>query len=163
MHLESVDRLAELRVNIVGYEFPDDLSDERTANWLEVDVQVRTPHGSGTSRTPCMLTWNVPEFADWLDAFGTRDTPPLFLPYFVFPEPNLQLEVRAQELQHVGLHIYFILVRPGQWEMDDMFAQEADRHYIGAMDILVSRTALRRAATSLRADLQSFPQRTPRT
>lgn len=44
-----------------------------------------------------------------------------------------------------------------------MFAQEADRHYIGAMDILVSRTALRRAATSLRADLQSFPQRTPRT
>ena len=163
MQLESVDGVGELMVTIVGYEFPDDLIDERTANWLEVDVQVRTPHGSGASRTPCMLTWDVAEFADWLDAFGTPGTPPPSRSYFVFPEPNLQLEVRAQKPQHVGLHVSFILERPGQWEMDDMFAQETDRHYIGAMDLLVSRIALHRAAASLRADLQSFPRRTPRT
>ncbi len=109
-----------------------------------------------------MLTWDVAEFADWLDAFGIPGTPPPSRSYFGFPEPNLQLEVRAQELQHVGLHISFILERPGRWEMDDMFAQKTDRHYIGAMDILVLRTGLHRAAASLRAELQSFPQRTPK-
>jgi len=108
-----------------------------------------------------MLTWDVAAFADWLDAFGTRGTLPPSLASFGFPEPNLQLEVRAQQPQHVGFHVFFILERPGQWEMDDMSAQETDRHYIGAIDLLVSRTALHRAATSLRADLQSFPQRTP--
>jgi len=52
MQLESVDGLGELMVTIVGYEFPDDLSDDLTANWLEIDVQVRTPHGVETSRPP---------------------------------------------------------------------------------------------------------------
>ena len=81
--------------------------------------------------------------------------------HFGFPEPNLQLEVRVQQPQHMGLHVAFILERPGQWEVDDISAQETDRHYVGALDLLVSRTALRQAAISLRADLQSFPQRTP--
>lgn len=133
MRLEGVDGLSELVMDIVGYEFPDDISDEQTANGLEVDVQVRTPHGSGTSRIPCMLTWSVDEFADWLDALGTPSTPPPSLPFFGFPEPNLQFEVRLQKPQHVDSRVSFILERTGQWEMDGMSAQETIRYYIGAI------------------------------
>jgi hypothetical protein len=108
-----------------------------------------------------MLTWNAAEFADWLDAIGTVGTQPPPFQSFVFPDPNLQLGVLAQDPKQVQLHVYFILELPGQWEMDDASAEYGDRNYSGTMDLTLSRAALHQAAASVRAELQSFPRREP--
>jgi hypothetical protein len=50
MHLKGADGISELSVTLAGYESPNNLNDVTAANWLEVDISVRTPHGSGTSR-----------------------------------------------------------------------------------------------------------------
>jgi hypothetical protein len=161
MQLASLDGAGELMVTIAGYEFPDDLSQEDTANWLEVDLSVWTPHGRGSSRVACMTTRSAAEFADWLDALGARRVGTRFP--MLFPEPNLQLKVLAWGPDHVSLHVYFILERPGQWEMDDTPDQEGARYYSGEMDLKLRLAALCTAAASLRAELRNFPRREPTT
>lgn len=160
MRLVSLDGASEMAITIAGYECPEDASKE-DANWLEVDVSVRTPHGRGVSRVACMTTWNAVAFADWLDALGARrfGTPSIML----FGEPNLQFQASDQWAHQVMLLVYFILERPGEWEMDDASQQKSDRHYIGKMQIRVRSSALRMAAASLRAELHRFPIREPRT
>lgn len=159
MRLESLDGTTNLVVSIAGYEFPDDLSELHTANWLEADLDVQTLHGRGTCRTACMMTWDAARFADWLEALGTQQvgTPTMM----GFPEPNLQMQVTGQALRYIRFHVYFILESPGYWKMDD--AQEGNRYYIGGVDITVRRAALLAAAESLRSELQNFPVRTPKT
>lgn len=72
MRLKSIDGVAELGVTLAGYEFPDQRSDRDEANWLEIDPSVQTAHGRGTSRAPCMHTWDAAYLATWLAAFGSR-------------------------------------------------------------------------------------------
>ncbi len=164
MRLASLDGATNLTATIADYEFPDDLNDLNTANWLEVDLTVQTPHGWGTCRTGCMLTWHAIAFADWLEALGVDrvKTPALM----AFPEPNLQLKVTDQSSQHIRLHVTFVLEHPGRWEMDDEMdstpVQESKRYYVGEMDFTVRRAALRTAAESWRADLRRFPVRVPK-
>src|SRR5258708_6660247 len=162
MRLEGSDGVSALELTIAGYEFPDDLSDRDTANWLEFDLRVRTPHGQGTSRVGCMHTWDVSELADYLDALGARRFWLRGVPVPLFPEPNLQLGcsvlLAALRPHRVTLHVSFILERPGEWQMDDAPAAEST-HYIGKMDLKVPRVALREAAASLRAELRRFPVR----
>jgi hypothetical protein len=156
MRLDSTNGVGQLEVTVAGYEFPDDLSELSAANWLEVDVSVRTPHGWGTSRVACMQTWSAADFADWLAALGAGRI--VGKSNMLFSEPNLQFQTGAQTAQEVTVHVWFILELPGEWQMDD--APDADsRHYIGEMDITVPRAALRTAAESLRTELWDFPVR----
>jgi hypothetical protein len=162
MRLESSDGVSALELTVAGYESPDDLSDWQTANWLEVDLRVRTPHGQGTSRVACMHTWDVSELADWLDAHGARRLWIRAAPFFLAPEPNLQLWfsglLAALWSHRIALHVYFILEQPGEWQMDDASDAEST-HYIGEMGLKVARAALREAAAALRAELRLFPVR----
>jgi hypothetical protein len=189
MHLESLDGSAELTLTIAGYAFPDNLSSETDVNWLEVDLSVRTPHGSGTSRICPMLTWNGDQFVEWLEAITAVDSappPPLsFLPYpnnlvvnvlakdpqnkglppyiisgFPFPD-NFSVSVLAKDPQNIRLEVYFVLELPGHWEMDDSSADLIYPHYVGKMELMVPQAALRSAAASFRVELQRFPRRKP--
>lgn len=168
MHLASLDGSAELTLTIAGYAYPNDLSDEVTANWLDVDLNVRTPHGWGTSRADIMLTWNGEQFVYWLDAIATASTelPPMWftggtsLDVYPFPE-NLAVSRRAQDPQNIRLEVYFVLELPGHWEMDDSSTEYGQHHYVGRMELMVPRAALVSAAESLRAELQRFPRRQP--
>src|SRR5262245_51669297 len=103
MRLAGADGVGDLGATGAGYEFPDGLSEQSTANWLEVDVSVRTPDGWGTSRVACMHTWDAAYFADWLDALGARRS--VGESVMLFPEPNLQLRVVPQTAQEVTVHV----------------------------------------------------------
>jgi hypothetical protein len=158
MRLESSDGVSALELTIAGYEFPDNLSDRDTANWLEFDLRVRTPHGQGTSRVGLMRTWDTADFADWLDALSARHSRWPGEEYMVFPEPNLQFHATGLWRREIILHVYFILELPGEWEMDDA-PDEGSNYYSSTMNLRPQRAALQVAATSLRAELRRFPVR----
>ncbi len=156
MQLNGADGIGELRVTIASYEFPNILNEVTAANWLEIDISVRTPHGSGTSRVACMRTWDVVSLADWLDALGAQR--PMDCLDIAFPEPNLQIRVVHRMPEELTFHVYFILERPGMWQMDDAHNVDSS-NYIGEMDLTVPYAALLTASEYLRTALQNFPIR----
>ena len=156
MQLRGADGISELRVTIAGYEFHNTLNDVSAANWLEIDISVRTPHGSGFSRVACMRTWDAVSFADWLDALGARR--PVDYLDIAFREPNLQIRVVRQTAREITFHVWFILERPGLWQMDDSHNADSST-YAGELNLTVPYAAVLTASESLRVELQNFPIR----
>jgi hypothetical protein len=156
MQLKGVDGMREPRITFAGYEFSNNLNDASTANWLEVDISVQTPHGWGTSRVACMHTWDALSLADWFDTLGAQR--PVGELEMLFPEPNLQFRVAHQTAREITFHVGFILERPGQWQMDDAHNVDSS-NYVGEMDLTMSYAALLTASESLRVEVQNFPIR----
>ena len=156
MQLKGVDGIRELRITFAGYEFSNDLSDASTANWLEADINVQTPHGWGTSRVACMHTWDALSLDDWLDTLGAQRLVGEL--EMLFPEPNLQFRVAHQTAREITFHVGFILERPGQWQMDDAHNVDSS-NYVGEMGLTMSYAALLTASESLRVEVQNFPIR----
>ena len=152
MRLRGPDGSMEL--TLVGYQFPHLATVPWDSNWLTVRVRVEHPRGTWAAEDPCMLTYDVPALADWLEAVGAGhedDAEHGFL------EPNLLFRVLTDAGGNRIVRVFFELELRPVWApfdgagMEDLF-----------LDFPAEPTQLTAAATSLREQAARYPQRTER-
>jgi len=141
----------ELELGIVGYQFPDDVTDPWDSNWLLVAVRVASPAGTWEVVDPCLTTWEAKHLVRWLVNAAARD--PATVPA-TFSEPNLTVTAQAKpdDANRVLLQACF------QLELRPPWARGRGGSEL-CVELDVGRAALARAAASLLADLVRFPQR----
>jgi hypothetical protein len=55
------------RLTILGYQFPDDTTDEYDSNWLVIGGEVWLDGREWQFRDPCLTTFEAKRLADWLE------------------------------------------------------------------------------------------------
>src|SRR4051794_27104860 len=84
--MELVGPDGSLRLTVTGYQYPG-AAEWWDANWLQVRAAVRHPRGAWEATAPCVLTTDLPEIADWLEALAVGRPA---APNLEFIEPNLR-------------------------------------------------------------------------
>jgi hypothetical protein len=141
----------KVELRIVGYQFPNNVSDEHDANWLRVFLSVTVPEGSWETVDSCLLTWEVNSLADWLQNIAEEKDPKNDLDFI---EPNLRCQILDSLPSVKRIRIFFELESRPRWKkadwsgMNDLWAE-----------LNASSAELLEAAKSLRDDINKFPQR----
>ena len=117
-------------------------------NWLRVFLRVRSDHGTWQVEDPCLLTWELASFSDWLGQWSRNE--PLSRNPLGFVEPNLCFERRDHPDGRLVLRIGFDLEcrPPGA-------ADEAD-YYV---DCPVDADTLQRLLQDVQQEQRAFPVR----
>jgi hypothetical protein len=150
--MRLVGRDGALELTLVGYQFPHFATVPWDSNWLNVRVRVQHPRGNWTAQDPCLLTSDVAELADWLDAVAARREEDA---EHGFMEPNLLFRSGTDAEEHRFVRVYFELELRPTWApfdgtpMEDLF-----------LDFPAEPSQLANAAQSLREQLARYPQRT---
>lgn len=138
-HLTADDGTG-LSLSIVGYQFPKLDTEPYDSNWLMVSLAVKHPEGSWKETDPCLLTFEVEQLADWLEAVAqgrkvdaTRG----------FTEPNLSFKLVEGPARWLVIHF---ADWPGSERGQDL-------------TLPLDELDLQAAASSLRQQLAQFPQR----
>jgi hypothetical protein len=137
-----------LELTLVAYQFPEVEDDMWDANWLEVRISAADDPDAWTADDPCLLTWEVDELADWLDAVAESRAP---VAEIEFIEPSLMLE----RIEVDGAAVVRV------WFENALRPPEAPEDEDVLIDFEVAPAMLRAAAASLRAQRQRFPRRGP--
>ena len=133
-------------LTLVGYEFPDEQDDEWDANWLVVRISAADDPDAWTAEEARLLTWEVDDLADWLDAVAES---PAAVAEIEFTEPDLMFE-RIDGDGAACVRVWFEnAFRPPDVPPDEDVL----------IDFAVTPAALRAGAASLRAQLRRFPRR----
>jgi hypothetical protein len=141
---------SELVLTVLDYEYPDNTTEIYGADWLFIRLAGQK-NGERWERVhPSMLTWDIVQFIDWLDA--VRLGLPTRLQQFEFSEPWLVFERRAGDQPVLRAYIEGKL-RP-HW-MPYKGAYQED-YWI---DFPLAELDLARAIASLREELAKFPCR----
>lgn len=141
-------QMFELR--IVGYQYPHLETELYDSNWLQIEGKVTHPKGSWPFTDPCLLTYEVGELANWLDALAENRPSARNLG---FTEPNLSFEFRETPFPKT-LRIYLDMEAWPRWARGK--AVESEDIWV---EFPVSEEILRQAADSLRRQLEKYPQR----
>jgi len=141
----------ELR--IAGYQFPSMETVEYDSNWLMIQISVSHPKGNWASTDPCLLTYEVAQLADWLQAIHDGES---VEPVIRFIEPNLEFHLtKTADGGNKALCVFFQLESRPPW---------AKATAVGERDLWVefdlTEIDLAAASRQLREQLQQFPQRT---
>jgi hypothetical protein len=146
MELRSRDGQS-LRLDIVGYQFPDIAAEESDANWLRIELAGSTTRGRWRSVDPSLLTYEVAALADWFDrvANGSVQERPL-----EFIEPNLSFRLSPD----ATFRVYLELESRPPWAASKG-APEEDLW----LEFPLDSGMLREAARDLRAQLARYPER----
>jgi len=147
MDLESDDGVT-LRLEVEGYQFlhPQQRSD---LNWLDIRITVASGNKQWSAVSPCLLTSELQELADWLEALASGRKPP-DRPRFM--EQNLEIET-VEDLQPMRIRIRF---EPDGPDTNPPWATELLRN---GLEFAASPDSLRSAADALRRQLKRFPHR----
>lgn len=138
-------------LNIVDYQYPHHETGYWDANWLFIEVEARHPKGSWTVVSPCLLTFEIENLAQWFEQAvqGTNRWQEI-----AFTEPSLKFELvqRGENLR--ALRIYFeIDVRP-TWA----YSRRARLEDLW-VEFTLDEINLSEAANHLRELLKKYPQR----
>jgi hypothetical protein len=137
-------------LTIAGYEFPEIHDEPWDSNWLVMETTATVDGQSWTTRDPCLLTLDVEQLADWLEALGNERPVESELH---FMEHNL-----AFELEGVGdlvrMRIWFGCGARPAWKGNE----PAGRRDFAAR-IAVPSKALLDAAEDLKRQLARYPTR----
>jgi hypothetical protein len=142
-----------LELCIIGYQFPENHTDDYDSNWLTVQGRVVHQLGRWRFQDPCLLTYEAQRLADWLDS-AASGTPSESQMDFI--EPNLVFRwVESPAGSYV--RVYFeVEARPPWLPPSAAIAQDC------WMDFPASPSGLRHAAMALRDNLTGYPQRAQR-
>lgn len=152
MYLSGPDTTA-FQLNIVGYEFPHTEHERFDSDWLDIETRVIDPRGNWSSTAPIMLTWDVAELADWLEALAS-DQPTRSSVSFL--EPNLRFELAERSSSRITIRVYFEQESRPPWAPAWFGFSGVDGT---SLELHPTADALRQAATDLRTQLQQFPIR----
>ncbi len=147
MRLATGDMALELR--IAGYQFPGAATALYDSNWLVIEGAVQHPRGNWRFRDPSLLTYEVTQLADWLEAVAAGAEAK---PYCGFIEPNLSFEVVGTGATR-QLRVSFAIEARPPW------ANREEEVYV---EFPLREPELKAAVASLRRQLQDFPQRAER-
>src|SRR5262245_19383081 len=138
-----------LQLQIVSYQFPGETTADYDSNWLIIEGTVQHPRGKWRFRDPSLLTYEVRQLVNWLDAVaaGTEAEPECS-----FIEPNLCFKVIGKNGARL-LRVSFAIEARPPW------AKLGEEEYI---DFPLSKVDLIEAVASLRRQLLEFPQRAER-
>ena len=64
---------SELRLDVVGYQFPHIEADPWESNSLLMAVRVVSSHGTWEVVDPCLTTWEATHLVRWLAALAVGD------------------------------------------------------------------------------------------
>lgn len=158
MQLQGHDGSA-VEASIVGYEFPDIEGQKWDSNYLYICIRITTPAGRGSSVDPCWTTWEVARLVAWFESLAA-DEPASRIGFL---ESNLEFELARKDQDRLTLRVFFILERERRWvpgdEVLSLEPQTPAEPVSGAVDLEVTREALRQAATALQGELGHFPIR----
>jgi len=138
----------ELR--IIGYHCAYECDDVRDANRLRVFTRATFDGQAWTTIHPALLTWEILELADWLDAISVAAPNK---PELSFLFPNLWLEVQSWSEESVRFRVYFEREHRPRW-----LESSANPGEVWA-DLECSPEELNAWANDLREQLDKFPPR----
>ena len=140
----------QLRLKILGYEYPQCQMEPYDSNWLRIRVHATQAGRSWVATHPSLLTYEAHALAIWLDAVALA---PDRQAAIEFTEPNLRFDWEARAGVH-ELRVWIDLELRPKWAPavaageDDFFLTFAP-----------TADSLAGCATALREQLASFPQR----
>src|SRR5437899_8639941 len=137
----------EFSLNLLGYQFPDNLNNKYDANWLVISIAVTAPKGSWTARGPYLLQWEAERLATWLEGM-TKGAP--FGARIGFIEPNLKFELVDQSVERMTLRIWFNAEFHPPWSEHYGASRLVDEGDF--VDFQLSPKDLMMAARSMRSD-----------
>ncbi|HEY1105744.1 MAG TPA: hypothetical protein VGE78_06310 [Agromyces sp.] len=148
MKLESGPRRLELTLG--GYQFPGlDRAAEGDwdANWLRVRGSVRDADLAWEFYDPCLTTWEGAEFLAWLRVLSTGGEPNATV--LTFTEPNIEFAFIERSGDTVAINSVF----------SHESAPPGPRYRTHELRLLISASALGRAADDWEQELAAFPCR----
>ncbi len=141
---------SHFEMTVIDYEFPEVHDDRYDSNWLIIEIRATLAKDSWSASYPCMLTGELADLADWLDAVADGKTTSARLDFI---EPNLHFEVTESEPKKLCVYIDAEL-KPAEVPSNDSGIDEAIR-----IEFELIPAELKDAVVSLRAHLQAFPIR----
>lgn len=152
MLLTSTETRTEFEFRVAGYQFPEVENDAYDANWLLVNIGVRSPAGSLSKTDPCLLTWEGHWFANWLVDLVSGQSADEELSFL---DGNIFFSVLARDDEKVRLVVEFgdELVPPDSKLVGEFFAIALD----------ISIEDLRTAAADWCWGMRLFPIRVDKT
>ena len=137
-------------MTVIDYEFPEVHDDRYDSNWLIIEIRATRAKDSCSAAYPCMLTGELAELADWLDAVADGKNATLQLGFF---EPNLHFEVTESAPKKLCVYIDAEL-KPAGVLGDDSGIDDPIR-----IEFELIPAELKDAVVSLRTYLRAFPIR----
>lgn len=137
-------------MTVIDYEFPEAHDDQYDSNWLVIEIRATLAKDSWSASFPCMLTGELADLADWLDAVADGKTTSARLGFI---EPNLYFEVIESEPKKFCVYIDAEL-RPARVLGDD-----SDNDKAICIEFELIPAELKDAVVSLRTYQRAFPIR----
>jgi hypothetical protein len=139
-----------VEINIINYQFPDEIDDRYDKNWLNIYLKVKSNFGNWRTIDPSLTTWEVKELIDWFITLSKDMEPEYFKLNFI--EPNLSFELLDNSNKSVKMfRINFNLESRPQSAIND-------KEYF--VDCLADNQELNRIVTELKIELNKYPEGT---
>jgi hypothetical protein len=138
-------------LEIVGYQFPHMVIEEYDSNWLVIRINVSHPKGDWTSTDPSLLTYEVAELAEWLEAIHNGKSVRKELGFI---EPNLEFRLVTTDSGDKVPRVCFRLESRPPWAKPTAF-DKCD----ACVEFTLTEIDLAAASRQLRERLRQFPQR----
>ena len=135
-----------VKITISGYQFPNVTKGEHDSNWLSIYGEITHQKGSWTFCDPCFLTWEINELSDWIENIGTGVSTESELEFI---EPVLIFRRQNQNT----LRLFFELGARPNWAKFEGIEEDL------WIDFEADELSFRRAANSLRDQLEKYPIR----
>jgi hypothetical protein len=137
------DVFTELKMEVIGYQFPAFEKEPYDADWLNIKIQVKHPKGNWKAIDPCLLTFEIKQLIEWFEKICEEKGVEKHL---YFTEPCLEFEILKDKLR-----VFFSHKFAPPWIKD--YTEEF------FIDFTVSQPELKRAAQNLQRELERFPIR----
>lgn len=134
------DTSTEVKMIIVGYEFPQSFNNVDDANWLNVQFKVKHPKGDWEKIDSCLETFELKLLIDWLENIKLGNEIESNL-YFI--EPCLEFE----KVENNTLRVYFSHEILPSWQ------KRGERVFI---DFEIEEKDFERVISELKEDLEKF-------
>lgn len=135
---------------VIEYQYPGLHDSTYDSNWLVIAIQATTPYCSWSASDPCILTFELACFTDWLDALADGKNTSTRFGFF---EPMLWFEVIESGPRRLRVYIDEEL-KPVRNNSDD---SEEDEAISIEFDIIPAE--LKDSVASLQSYLRTFPIR----
>ena len=139
-----------LEIQVQQYQYPQITEGKWDANCLQVHFKIQHPEAHIESNVPCLLTFEVESWAEWMEQLSTNPAEAKSSHWFTEPCLYVQLlNEPSADIKH--LRISFDL------ELKPKAFDQADREFY--LDFQLDNTQLVALAAALRAELAKFPVR----
>jgi hypothetical protein len=145
----------QMDMSVVGYEFPDRLTDADDANWLVIRLELSLVYGAWRWHVEDAgaLTWELGECIQWL--YALSDGRPVTSERCGFSEPDISFEtIRDADGEVVGLTLYLM----DEFQPPTKVLMPRENNIV-SLRFHTPPDVLRQFAQALEADLHRFPVR----